>query len=167
MATVLRATPALLLAALAACASRDPRAELEIVEAETYWVVDAPRGGSHYLAPAVRVRIRSKAEEPILSIQATANFRRVGETEVWGSGWEQVTRAAKPLPPGGETVVVLRSDGRYNSPGTPESMFAHALFRDVTTEVYLRIGSSAWAKMVEIPVERRIGARGVAELAAP
>src|SRR5258708_8619409 len=109
------------------------------------------------MAPAVRFRVHNKAPEPILSIQATATFRRVGEDENWGSAWEQVTPVKKPLPPGKDVVVVLRSDGHYTSSGAADSMFAHPQFKDTRAEVFLRVGSSGWVKMAESPIERRAG----------
>ena len=149
------------------CASHDPKAELEITEVETYWILDAPRGGTQYMAPAIRFRVRNRSPEPVRSIQATANFRRVGEEENWGSAWEQVTAASKPLEPGKDVVVVLRSDGRYTSSGTAESMFAHKLFKDARGEVFLRIGSSGWVKMAEAPIERHVGSKTVEQLGTP
>src|SRR5258708_31059790 len=109
------------------------------------------------MAPAVRFRVHNKAPEPSLSIQATAPCRRVGEDENWGSGWEQVTPVNKPLPPGKDVVVVLRSDGHYTSSGAADSMFAHPQFKDTRAEVFLRVGSSGWVKMAESPIERRGG----------
>jgi len=153
-----------LAAALAACKSHDPKAELEITELETYWILDSPRGGTQYMAPAMRFRVRNRSPQPIHSIQATANFHRVGEEENWGSAWEQVTPASKPLEPGKDVLVVLRSDGRYTSPGTAESMFAHELFKDARGEVFLRVGSSGWVKMAEAPIERRVGSKTVEQL---
>src|SRR5262245_57171980 len=159
---------AVVLAAFAGCRAHDPKQELEIKDVETYWVVDAPKGDIQYISPAVRFHLRNKSPEPIRSIQATANFKRVGEQENWGSAWEQVTQAGKPLPAGQETLVVLRSDGRYNSPtDDPETMFKHDQFKDVRTEVYLRVGASNWVKMAEAAIERKIGARGARELGAP
>jgi hypothetical protein len=112
--------------------------------------------------------LRNKAQEPIRSIQATANFKRVDEQENWGSAWEQVTAAGKPLPSGQSVLVVLRSDGRYTSAtDDPESMFEHELFKDARVEVFVRVGSSSWAKMAETAIERRIGTRGARELGAP
>ena len=150
-----------------ACRSPDPRKELEVVEVETYWIVDSPKGGTHFIAPAARVRVRSLGKEPLRAIQATATFRREGEEEVWGSGWEQVSTSKKPLPPGGEVWIVLRSENRYTSAGDAESMFAHGQFKDVRTEIFLRISSSSWTKMAEARVERRVGSRSVQDLAAP
>jgi hypothetical protein len=158
---------AVLLAVLAACQHHDPKQELEVTNVETYWVLDSPSGTTQRMAPAIRFRVRNKSAEPVRSIQATANFHRVGEEENWGSAWEQVTPASRPLPPGKEQVVVLRSDGRYTSTGTPESMFAHRLFKDTQVEVFLRVGSSGWVKMAEAPIERRVGSKTVEDLGAP
>ncbi|HEY7513465.1 MAG TPA: hypothetical protein VIC87_03260 [Vicinamibacteria bacterium] len=158
----------LLLAAAAACRTHDPKEELEVKDVETYWVVDSPKGATQYISPAVRFRLRNKGAEPIRSVQATANFKRVGEQENWGSAWEQVTQAGKPLAPGHEALVVLRSDGRYTSTtDAPESMFAHELFKDARVEVFVRIGSSNWVRMTEAAIERKIGAREARELGAP
>lgn len=157
-----------LAAAAAACATHDPQKELVIRDVETYWVVDSPKGETQYISPAVRFHLQNKTSEPIRSIQATANFKRVGEQENWGSAWEQVTPAGKPLDPGKEALVVLRSDGRYTSTtDDPASMFKHELFKDARAEVFVRVGASNWSKMAEAPIERRIGAKEARELGAP
>jgi hypothetical protein len=159
---------ALVAAAVAGCRTHDPQAELEVRDVETYWVVDSPKGETQYISPAVRFHLRNKTNEPVRSIQATANFKRVGEQENWGSAWEQVTQAGKPLDPGKETLVVLRSDGRYTSTtDDPASMFKHELFKDARAEVFVRVGSSNWSKMAEAPIERKIGANEARELGAP
>ena len=163
-----RALWLLVLAALAGCRTHDPQQELEVADVETYWVVDSPRGATQYISPAVRFRLRNRAREPMRSIQATANVKRVGEPENWGSSWEQVTRAGKPLRPGQSVLVVLRSDGRYTSAiDDPQSMFEHELLKDARVEVFVRVGASGWAKMAQAAIERRIGARGARELGAP
>jgi hypothetical protein len=160
------ATLVLLLLA-AACKPHDPRSELEVSMGETYWVLDSPAGGTSYMAPAVRFRVRNRSAEPVRSIQANANFRRVGEEENWGSAWTQVTEAGHPLEPGKEVEVVVRSEGRYTSTGTAESMFAHELFKDARVTLYLRVGSSPWTKMAEADIERRIGSKTVEHLGTP
>src|SRR5260221_6659622 len=152
---------------LADCKSHDRKQELEVAGVETYWVLDSPRGGTQYMAPAVRFRVHNKSPEPILSIQATATFRRVGEDENWGSAWEQVTPVKKPLPPGKDVVVVLRSDGHYTSSGAADSMLAHPQFKATRAEGFLRVGSSGWVKMAESPIERRVWSEKVAAPPAP
>ena len=152
---------ALLVLTSGACRAPEPKAELEITDVETYWVIDSALGMTEYIAPAVRFRLRNKGVRSWGGIQATATFRRKGETQTWGSDWRQVTTSAKPLAPGQDTLVVLKSDGRYYSTGTPESMFRHQLFKDARVEVFLRIGASAWVKFAEADIERHIGSKAL------
>jgi hypothetical protein len=142
-----------------ACRAPDPRKELAVRDVETYWVVDAPVGEKRYLAPAVRFSLQNKGDKAHRSIEVLAKFLREGESEQWGGDWRRVAPAGKPLEPGQSTVVVMRSDGRYYSEGTPESMFQHELFKDARVEVFLRVGSSDWTRFADQPVERRIGSR--------
>lgn len=147
---------------LAACRVPDPKAELEVLDLDAYFVVDPPQDETQYLAPAVRFRVRNRGHTPARSIQANAVFRRVGEEgQTWGADWAQVAPASKPLPPGQSVLLVMKSDSRYYSPGPPETMFEHKLFRDVKVDVFLRMGASSWTKMAEARAERRIGAKGL------
>jgi len=150
-----------LLVVLAACRTPEPAKELELKDLETYWAVDTPKGETQYISPVVRFHLRNRWREAERSIQAQAIFHRVGEQEEWGSDWRQVTPAKKPLQPGEEAFVELRSPGRYYSSGEPESMFQHELFKDAKVEVFVRVGSSSWTKMADAPVERRIGSKSV------
>lgn len=126
---------------------------------ETYWVIDKAVGTTEYIAPAARFRLRNKGGKPRASVEAKATFRRKGEEQEWGSAWERVSTSAKPLAAGQETVIVLKSEGRYYSTGTPESMFDHDLFRDAKVDIFLRVGASNWVKFGAADVERRIGSR--------
>jgi len=149
--------------ALVACETPDPKAELEMRDLETYWVIDKPVGTTQYIAPAARFRLRNKGTKPRGSIEAKATFRRKGEEQEWGSDWERLSSSSKPLAPGQETVVMLKSDGHYYSAGTPESMFDHALFKDAAVEIFLRVGASNWVKFGAADVERHIGSRAAQE----
>jgi len=151
-----------LLASLLSCRAPDPKRELDVRELETYWAIDPAKGETQYMAPVVRFRLHNKGAKPQPAIQATATFRRKGEdTVTWGSDWKQVTPSSKPLAPGQEVFVELKSDARYYSTGFPASMFEHSLFKDATVEVFVRIGSSEWTKLAVADVERRIGSKAV------
>jgi hypothetical protein len=152
--------PLLLALTQPACESPDPEKELSLEGLETYWAVDAAVGERQYIAPVVRFQVRSKAQQELRTVQATAAFRRKGEEHLdWGSAWERVTPPAKPLLPGQSALVVLKSDGRYYSSGQPEAFFQHQQFKDAKVTVFLRLGSSQWTKFAEAEVERRIGTK--------
>src|SRR5262245_8891748 len=164
-----RLAAALVLGAVAAaCKAPDPKEHFEVSDIESYWAVDSPRGETQYIAPVVRFRLRNTGKAPSRSVQAQVVFHRVGEEDKsWGSDWKEVAPARKPVPPGGELFVELKSDGHYYTTGTPESMFAHQAFRDAKAEVFLREGSSGWIKMAAVDVERRIGSKGATEPGVP
>jgi hypothetical protein len=147
-----------LLVLSAACRRPDPKQELAVQDVETYWVVDSSHGETRYMAPAVRFTVHNKGPKAHHSVEATAVFRRTGETQTWGSDWTKVPPTGKPLDAGTKALIVLRSDGRYYSTGAPESMFTHELFKDAKAEVFLRVGSSDWVKFVDTIVDRRVGA---------
>jgi hypothetical protein len=154
-----------LLAPVLSCQSPDPQAVLEVSGLETYWAVDPPSGDTRYIAPAARFHVKNKGPEALRSVQATATFRRKGESQTWGADWQQVSATARPLAPGQTVLVLLKSDARYSSPVEPEAMFGHDAFKDARVEVFLRVGSSPWTKFGEADVARHIGSRTVQEAA--
>lgn len=147
-----------------ACRSPDPKQEIEIKDLESYWAVDPPSAGTQYLAPVVRFQLVNKAATS-RSIQAMATFRRKGEGPAWSSAWQSVSPLpdGKGLPAGGSMLVVLKPDGegRYTFRGTADEMFAHAEFRDVMAEVFVRVGSSSWTKFADVDIPRRLGSHTV------
>jgi hypothetical protein len=137
--------------------------------------VDRPVGGTQFLAPVVRFRLTNTSSEPLRAVDANATFRRRDEAVAWSGGYAQVApvsdggEARRPLAPGQSVLVVLKpeGEGRYTSTVQPEQMLAHPQFRDVTAEVFLRVGASAWTKMTEVSVERRLGPRSATAALAP
>jgi hypothetical protein len=155
------------LALPSSCTFHDPAKELEVTVVETYWIVDSPQAGQNYIAPAVRFHIRNIGRVPLHSVQARARFAGTVGDEPWGSIQEQVSTWKQPLLPGKEALVTVRSNGRYASPADPPDMLRSPGFRDATAEIFVRIGPSKWAMLATAPVERRIGAKAVQDLAAP
>ncbi len=160
---------ALLLAAAApaGCSSHDPAKELAVSGIETYWVVDSPQQGQNFIAPAVRFRLRNVGKEPLGAIDARARFPAADQSEPWGSIQQVVSTWSRPLKPGQQTVVTVRSAGRYHAAAPPEDILRSPAFRDPRVEIFVRIGASSWAKLGEAAVSRRIGAPETATLPAP
>ena len=152
---------------LLACRNHDARRELELSGLETYWIVDSPRQDQNFIAPVVRFRLKNVSGQPIGSIQARARFPAPDQEEAWGSIQEQVCTWRHPLEPGHDTLVTVRSAGRYHSAADPEDILRSHAFKDPRVEVFVRIGGSDWALMAQASVERRIGAPGVLPLAEP
>ena len=146
---------------LSACASPDPAALLSASDVETHWAVDPSVGDTQYVAPVVRLKLHNKSDKPQTSVQATAVFRHKGEPDqTWGSDYAQVATRQKPITPGQEFGLMLKSDARYSARNeTPENMLANPGFKDATVDVFVRVGSSPWVKFATVDIERRIGSR--------
>ena len=166
-----RVAPALLLgAALGAssCAAPDPKALLKVTEVETYWVLDPSRTEIRYLAPTVRFRVENISQETLISVDATAAFRRDGSDEAWGSGFFRLTEGAKRLAPGARVLVTMSSDARYALDGEPATAFTNPSFKSINTKFFLRVGSSPWVEFGGASVENVIGSKDArAVLQAP
>jgi hypothetical protein len=152
---------------LLGCSRHDPAKELQLFGLETYWIVDSPRQGQNFIAPVVRFRLKNVGPEPLHSVQARARFPAADQEEAWGSIQEQVSTWRRPIEPGKDALVTVRSAGRYQSPADPEDILRSPAFKDPRVEVFVRIGASEWALMAQANVERRIGAPGLLPLAAP
>ena len=152
---------------LAACQRHDAARELELAQLQTYWIVDSPRQGQNYIAPVVRFRLKNVSSQPLHSVQARARFPAADQEEAWGSIQEQVSNWRHPIEPGKDTLVTVRSAGRYQSPADPEDILRSPAFKDPRVQVFVRIGASDWAMLAEADVERRIGAPGLLPLQAP
>jgi hypothetical protein len=155
------------LACLAGCRSHDAARELLLHGIEAYWIVDSPQDGQNYISPAVRFRLKNVSAQALGSVQARARFPAPDQEEAWGSIQEQVSTWTKPLEPGQEAIVTIRSVGRYHSPAAPEDMLRSPGFRDPSVEVFVRIGASNWARLGEGKVDRRIGAPETMKLGRP
>jgi hypothetical protein len=168
-----RYTPLVALAASAlalpsACRSHDPAAELQASGLQGYWVVDSPQQGQNYIAPVVRFRLKNVSKEPLSAVQARARFPAPDQgDEVWGSIQEQVSTWRKPIPPGQDALVTVRSAGRYHSTADPQDILRSPAFKDPKVEVWVRIGASSWALVARGEVERRIGAPDLPRLGTP
>jgi hypothetical protein len=164
MRSLPRAGLVTLAALAAACQSHDAAKELAVSDVETFWIVDSPRQGQNFVAPAVRFRLKNVSAATLGSIQARARFPSPDQEETWGSIQEQVSTWSRPLEPGKEAVVTVRSAGRYHAPADPEEILRSPAFKDPRVEIFVRIGASNWAVLAEAPVSRRIGAPGVSDL---
>jgi len=161
---------ALLISSLVAavgCRSHDPAAELQVNELQTYWIVDSPQQGQNYIAPVVRFRLKNLTREPLSAVQARARFPAPDQEDVWGSIQEQVSTWRHPIQPGQDTLVTVRSAGRYHSTADPPDILRSPAFKDPAVEVWVRIGASSWAMLAQGRVERRIGAPDMKPLGSP
>ena len=145
------------------CGRVDAGKELAVTDVETYWVIDQVVGQEQYIAPTVRFRLHNKGTKARRSVEAAGAFRLEGTSTTWGSGWARATEPGETLAPGESVLLVMVADARYHSPAAPEQMFEHERFMDAEVEVFVKVAGSRWAKVLDVPIERRVGTRDVEE----
>lgn len=135
----------------------DPTTVLEPIDVVTGWYDDGlVEGGMNKLVPSISLKLRNTSGEPLRQIQFTAIFRRVGEAEMWGEhyGWA-IQR--NPVAPGATTNdLVMRSGLGYTGEQPRMQMLQNKDFVDAKVEIFLRQGSSSWAKLAEFPIARQL-----------
>lgn len=146
--------------AVARCgAAPDPKQTIEATDLDGFWGVEASSGNEQYIAPMCRVRLRNKGTTDLTFVRAMATFRREGSNDAWGSDFKFVTSGDKPLRAGESIFLEFKSEARYHSPGTPESMFSNTEFKDARVEIFVRLASSEWVEVARSPLPRRIGSK--------
>ncbi len=150
---------AALLGGTAFCTTPEPKALLKVTDIETYWILDPSRTEKRLLAPVVRFRVENISSEELISVDATAAFRRDGSVQPWGSGFMRLTEGRKRIKPGASVLVTMDSDARYTTEGTPGNAFTNPGFKSVNVEFFLKVGRSVWVPFGRASVEDVLGSK--------
>ena len=147
----------LLLTAFGCNRGADPMTALEPVDVVTGWYdAGIVEGNLNKLVPSISLKLRNKSDDFVRSVQINAIFKRVNEPEMWGEhfGW---AIQGEPLQAGQTTGdIVLRSGLGYTGEQPRLQMLQNKEFVDAKVEIFLKQGSSVWAKLAEFPIERQL-----------
>jgi hypothetical protein len=135
----------------------DPVAALEPVEVVTGWFDDGVvEGGKNRLVPSITFRLRNASAEPVSNVQMNVIFRREGETASWGEHFGTAV-PREDLAPGATTEPhVIRSTAGYTGEDPKKDLLENSQFMGARVEIFLRQGSQTWARLTELPIERRL-----------
>ena len=150
--------------AIAVCAAAcgptvDLSTSLQVSDVATGWHDAGIVEGKNKLVPSVAFKLINASTEPLVALQINAIFRRVGETEEWGSGWLAVSRA-EPLEPGTSTALLtIRSERGYTGTESRAEMLENRSFVDARVELFAKYGSTQWTRITELQVDRQLSHR--------
>lgn len=145
-----------LCAVLAACESRAVEKVLKVTGAQTGWYDAGVVNGENKLVPSVSFQLQNVSDEAISNVQILAVFRRGDEAESWGDrlirgvGSDGLAAGAS-----GGTLVV-RNERGYTGTESRAQMLKNKEFVDAKVNLFARHGSRTWAKIGELPIERRL-----------
>ena len=145
---------ALLTVPACAGATVDITKAAQVTDLTTGWYDAGVENGLNKLVPTVAFRLKNVMAFPLRNVQLNAVFRRVGETEEWGTSYMRVIQN-EGLAPGATTnEIVLRSNLGYTSTEARSRMLGHKEFRDARVKVFAKQGSAEWTPLGEWDIQR-------------
>ena len=130
---------------------------LQVEITNTGWFDLGIVNGQNKLVPTVTFTVKNISDQKLVALQVQALFRRVGETEEWGSGFMTAV-GSQGLPPGETTKpITMRSERGYTgSDQSRQEMLQNSHFVDGTVELQAKYASSQWARLGTYPIKRQV-----------
>ena len=153
-----------LLLALVAVAGCGPTVDLtkglEVNVANTGWYDLGIVNGQTKLVPQITITLKNVSDQKLVSLQVQALFRRINETEEWGSGFVTAV-GSQGLPPGQSTPpITIRSQlGYTGSEQSRQEMLQNSHFVDAKVELLAKYAAAQWVKMGTHPITRQLIAK--------
>src|SRR5438309_11979555 len=126
----------LVVAAVSACSPPvDLSKAVEMSNVVTGWVDAGIVNGQNKLVPAISFTLKNNSNQKLVTLQVNAIFRRVNETEEWGSAF---VTAAGPvgLAPGATTErLIMKSQQGYTGTEPRQQMLQNSHFVDSKVEL--------------------------------
>jgi hypothetical protein len=162
MARMLRASARLLLLfAFVSSAGCGPTVDLtkglQVDVVNSGWFDLGIVNGQTKLVPSITFTLKNISDQKLVALQVQSLFRRVNETEEWGSGFVTAV-GSQGLPPGATTPpITIRSQlGYTGSEQTRQEMLQNSHFVDAKVELLAKYASTQWVKMGTYPITRQL-----------
>ena len=155
-------TRLVLVAALLALAACSPTVNLstalQVDVVSSGWFDAGIENGKNKLVPSVSFTLRNGSERDLVMLQVNAIFRRVTGSPDSEFGRAFVTAAdSSGLAPGATSpVLTVRADFGYTGIEPRLEILQNSQFVDGRVELIAKYGSSAWMRLGEYPIERRL-----------
>jgi hypothetical protein len=132
---------------------------LQLSDVSTGWHDAGVVEGKNKLVPSVTFKLKNASDQSLTSLQVNALFRRVTETDEWGSGYLKVT-GSEGLGAGQSTdVLTVNSQLGYTGTETRLELLQNRSFVDAKVELFAKYGSTQWTRLGEFPIARQLNPR--------
>lgn len=149
-----------LLAATASIGACGPTVDvskaLQVSEVTTGWHDAGVVEGKNKLVPSIAFKLTNTSTEPLAALQVNAIFRRMGETEEWGSGWVAVTKSGALGPGEATPLLTVNSQRGYTGTESRQDLLKNRNFVDARVEIFAKYGSAQWKRVSELQVDRQL-----------
>jgi len=139
-----------------ACTARaDLETAVQVEGLTTGWADAGVVDGKHKIVPAATFTLRNVSDRKLGPIQINAVFRQVNDPREWSSSY--LPSVANELAPRAATIpMTVEGQKGYTSDDSPDAMLRNTAFVDAKVELLVRSGSSAWNKVGEYVIDRKL-----------
>jgi hypothetical protein len=130
---------------------------LEVAVVNSGWFDLGIVNGQTKLVPTIVFTLKNVSDQTLAALQVNALFRRINETEEWGSGFVTVI-GSEGLAPGATTApVTIRSNlGYTGSEQSRQDMLQNSHFVDAKIDIFAKYASTQWVKVGTYPITRQL-----------
>jgi hypothetical protein len=113
--------------------------------------------GQTKLVPAATFTLTNVSDQKLPALQLNALFRRVNESEEWGSGFLSVVGSAGLAPGATTAAITIRSQlGYTGSDQSRQEMLQNSHFVDAKMELFAKYASIQWVRIGTYPITRQL-----------
>ena len=130
---------------------------LQVQDVSTGWFDAGIVNGKNKLVPSVSFKLKNVSDQKLPMLQVNALFRRVTETDEWGSGFVTAV-GSNGLAPGAATqMLTIKSQlGYTGSDESRQQMLQNSHFVDAKVEVSAKYGSTQWVRIGDFAITRQL-----------
>ena len=124
---------------------------------DTGWFDAGIVSGQNKLVPAARITVKNNSGQTLGLLQINALFRRVSDTEEWGSAFITAAGSSGLAPGASVGPLLLKSQNGYTGTDqTRRDMLQNSQFIDAKVQLFAKYGSVQWVRMGEHPITRQL-----------
>ena len=130
---------------------------LQIDVVDTGWFDAGIVNGQNKLVPTARITVKNNSDQTLALLQINALFRRVSDTEEWGSAFITAAGSSGLAPGASVGPLLLKSQNGYTGTDqTRRDMLQNTQFIDAKVQLFAKYGSVQWVRMGEHPIKREL-----------
>jgi hypothetical protein len=129
---------------------------LQVVDVKTGWFDAGIVDGKNKLVPSISFRLKNVSDQPLVTLQINALFRRINEPDEWGRSFQTVAGANGLAPGATSDLIVAHSNLGYTGTEPRQEMMKNALFIDASVDIFAKYGSVQWKLIAKHPITREL-----------
>jgi hypothetical protein len=152
--------PLALLCSVLGCGACGPAVDLasaiQVEDLSSGWVESGPVSGLNKVVPALSFTLKNSSGQTLPALQVNVIFRHVNSPEEWDDAYRALPDS-NGLAPGAATGPVRIDAARgYTGSDSSEALLRNSQFVDAKADLFARTASTAWKRLGEFPITRRM-----------